>query len=471
VAKGGAVRRHLRIPNPIHYLGLAEHVVEHWEPLRAACDSSPYSLTKTILDGDRALNVANTLRDRVEHRARVRADGRYLVRADITRFYSSIYTHSLPWAVLGKAEAKARFQAGTLAGHWSDALDRRVRKLNGEQTAGIPIGPDISLLIAEALLANVDNQVHRRHPTIEGIRYIDDYEFTTHTRDEADAVLSTLQGALRELELELNTSKTAICELPVPLTEDWVAELRRHRIEPRRPAAQREDLTEYFGAVFRTMRNNPEEQVLKYALGRLKHLVVHPDNWKLFEFLVQQCVGADPSCLPLIGAEVEYYRFFDRELNPKWREILNKIIVRQLPFGNASEAAWAMSLLLQFKLSMPPDVAKVVATTDDSVAASMAMLLAQSDLAPWGELDGLRRFLEPEYLNKSQWLVCYEASVWHWLGMTPAMLSSQPWFAYLAQGPQEQIVTFLNPHATLARTEKRDPDDDDDEDDDEDESY
>lgn len=458
LGKGGAVRRQLRLPNPVHFYRLAEHVVGHWEPLRQASTSSPYSLTGPELVGDRALNLANSLRARVGHRARIRADGRYLVRADVTRFYSSIYTHSVPWAVLGKDEAKRRFNTNTLSGEWSDKLDRLVRKLNGDQTAGIPIGPDTSLLIAEILLGAVDREVNLIHPNIQGIRYIDDYEFVTHTRDEAEAVLGSLQVALRAFELELNASKTAICELPVWLTEGWVSALRRHHIEQEKPVAQHEDLAGYFGTAFQMMKDHPEEQVLKYALGRVKHLEVHPDNWTFYEHLLQQCAGADPSCLPLVGADLEYYRHQGRTLNPRWGAVLNRVVARQLPLGYSSEAAWAMCLLLQFALAMSADAAAAVGKTDDSVAAIMGALLARAGLVPWTSLAGLQRFVHPQHLYGQQWLWCYEASIWQWLGGSSSVLAGDPWFGYFAQGASDDIVTFVNPGATVAPADKYDAD-------------
>ncbi len=33
---------------------------------------------------------------------------RYLVKADISTCFPSIYTHSIPWALIGKDDAKAR---------------------------------------------------------------------------------------------------------------------------------------------------------------------------------------------------------------------------------------------------------------------------------------------------------------------------------------------------------------------------
>jgi hypothetical protein len=466
VPKGGAIRRNLRLPNPVHFYGLAKHIVDHWEPLKNIFDLSPYSLTKPTLSGDRAFSRASSLRSRVEHRARIRAEGRYLIRADIARFYASIYTHSLPWAVLGKSEAKRQFINKTLSQEWSDKLDKLVRKLNGDQTAGIPVGPDTSLLLAEVLLGRVDAEVERRHPRVQGIRYIDDYEFVTQTRDEAEAVLSTLQSTLRTMELELSATKTSIVELPACLTESWASRLRRYPIDNERPFAQHEDLSGYFDLLFQTMKEFPEEQVLKYAIGRLSRMVIHEDNWTFFEHLLQQCIGVDPSCLPQIGSDVEYYRQCGHPLNEKWRALLNRVVMRQLPIGNAHEAAWAMSLLLQLNLPMAEQAAKNVEGTDDSIVALMGALLANAQLCAWQDIEGLKRFVRPDYLYQPEWLFCYEANVWQWLGGSAASFSDDAWFLQLFNGPSaDRITTFLNVEARIAASDKsQDAEDGDDED-------
>jgi hypothetical protein len=301
-----------------------------------------------------------------------------------------IYTHSIPWSVLGKDEAKRQYAARTLSGHWSDTLDKLVRRPNGDQTAGIPVGPDTSLVIAETLLASVDAHISRAHPRVNGLRYLDDYEFVTSTKEEAESVLSTLQSALRIVELELNNAKSSVCELRANLTEPWVSSLRRQPIDRSKPSAQHEDLSSYFDIVFKTMKEFPDEQILKYAIGRTSRMTIHEDNLPFFEHLLQQCVSADPGCLPQVGADIEFYRQNGYTINATWTDVLNRVIVRQLRSDNANEVAWALSLLLQFRLPMASDAALEVEKTDDSVVALLAAMLAANNLTSWSSLAGLK---------------------------------------------------------------------------------
>lgn len=80
---------------------------------------------------------------------------------DINRFYGSIYSHSIPWAALGKTEALKQHKAKTLDKHWSSELDRLVRACNRNQTIGIPIGPDTSRVVSELVLSRIDHELKK----------------------------------------------------------------------------------------------------------------------------------------------------------------------------------------------------------------------------------------------------------------------------------------------------------------------
>ncbi len=119
-------------------------------------------------------------------RVELRSLGRFVLRTDVNRFYPSIYTHSLPWAIEGKPKVKAAKAADNLNSLWSNKLDLHTRNVNDQQTMGVPIGPDTSLLLAEVILAAVDEELAQEIPGLRGIRFIDDYEFAVNQRSEAD---------------------------------------------------------------------------------------------------------------------------------------------------------------------------------------------------------------------------------------------------------------------------------------------
>src|SRR5690606_34588468 len=121
---------------------------------------------------------------------------------DISQFYPSIYTHSLPWAILGKEKAKKFYYIkSTQSTHWStllrtnadaklysvcDHLDTLIRNCNEKQSVGLPIGPDTSFILAECITARIDKEIKNKLTNVvhEGVRYFDDYYFYVNSRDD-----------------------------------------------------------------------------------------------------------------------------------------------------------------------------------------------------------------------------------------------------------------------------------------------
>lgn len=75
---------------------------------------------------------------------------RYIVHADISKCFQSIYSHSLPWALAGKAFSKTK--AGKDDSLWQNQLDHFVQNCKYGETHGLLIGPHASNLLAEIIL-------------------------------------------------------------------------------------------------------------------------------------------------------------------------------------------------------------------------------------------------------------------------------------------------------------------------------
>src|SRR5882672_9405047 len=124
MVRAGGLRRHLGIPNPINYTRLCDFVTCNWTNLKQCATRSPFSLTIPV-DGnpERAISPKHTLDDRMSKRAEIRARSKFILRTDVNRFYPSIYTHSIPWAIHSKSVVKAAMAAKNLKTLWSNDLD------------------------------------------------------------------------------------------------------------------------------------------------------------------------------------------------------------------------------------------------------------------------------------------------------------------------------------------------------------
>ena len=286
LGRPGSLRRTLKIPNPTSYLALAREVEQSWAPLVLHFGQSQLSrsIPTMVPNSGRSLVPAVGAPRLPRLRLRIRRGKRYLLRADISQFYSSIYSHSIPWALHTRPVAKAQRNNQAMLGN---RLDSRLRKLQSDQTVGIPIGPDCSLVIAEVLLSAVDSQLQGKgFGATNAYRYIDDFEASFDTLGQAERALGDLQALLASWELTPNPKKTWISELPEPIEENWAQQLLRFEI--RSTQRQRADLVGFFSRCCELAKAHPTAAVFKYALGRLKRVQVHlnPNNWFTLQDIV-----------------------------------------------------------------------------------------------------------------------------------------------------------------------------------------
>src|SRR5699024_9608290 len=155
-----------------------------------------------------------------------------MVQIDVSKCFDSIYTHSLPWAVLGKDQTKFSLNASkkTFGGRF-DAL---MQDLNHKETNGIVIGPEFSRVFAEIILQAVDVELVRKlfeganltHKVdYEIFRYVDDFFVFYNEESTQLKIFETLQQVLKSKKLAINTSKIKHYQKPI-ITEITVAKER-----------------------------------------------------------------------------------------------------------------------------------------------------------------------------------------------------------------------------------------------------
>ena len=132
LARSGTLRRRLGIPNPVTHTALADSIAANWPMLDAHMRASPFSRSAPVpgQPPGRALIWSHDLGARPSLRAETRAAARYILQADISRFYHSIYTHSVPWALHTKPTAKDDRTLRSLATCWIPGCEtsRMVRR-------------------------------------------------------------------------------------------------------------------------------------------------------------------------------------------------------------------------------------------------------------------------------------------------------------------------------------------------------
>ena len=376
LARVGILRRKLSIPNPISYFQLAEAIDTHQQALLGHVATSKFSLTtpQATLGTQRAIDPVKGWGYLPIARSLCRASARYVLQTDIDNFYPSIYTHAIPWALHTKPDAKKHQHN---FGYIGNILDLIIRNGQDQQTLGIHIGPDCSLVIAEIILSAVDEALQNTG-LVTGFRYLDDYEFGFATYSEAEQGLADLQGKLGVYELNLNPRKTFLFELPGPIERPWATELRGIRIR-QEGSGQQIDLIGYFSRAYELSRNYPGEPVLGFALGRMRRNVVVPPNWPLYESSLLHIASVEPGTLRTVVDELCRYNQAGYPVAlSKVADVLHQIIRQHGSVNHGSEVAWAIWGCLLFKLALDDQTATQVAQMEDSVVAILARIHRRS---------------------------------------------------------------------------------------------
>lgn len=413
----GSLRRQLRIPNPLAFVGLARELETQWPQLQHLTTLSPWSLTKPVVSTTRAIDRWHDHRIILLAKASSRAGNRYALRADISRFYHSIYTHTLEWAAHSKQTAKANFALpkGQRQRLWGADLDTRHRDLQDRQSVGIPIGPDTSLVAAELLLARVDERLSEQ-VRCSGFRYLDDYELCFPSLAAAEVALAALQSSLAEYELALNPAKTAIFELPSGLEPTWIRTLRRIRLRAK-GSGQRYDFVDLFDAAFELRRDVPEAHVLRFAMGQIRHTTCLPPNWDLLQDLLLQAVTVEPGIIREVLSELIRYGSLGRTLSTsKIAYALYQVVTTHAPLDHGSEVAWALWTHIQLQIPIDDAELEAAEKMSDSVVVLLALDAASRRLTSRPPSpDVWYRMMNSAELYGPGWLVAYEAAVKGWL--------------------------------------------------------
>lgn len=403
LARPGNQRRSLSILDPFNYYLVSKEISAHKGEIISLLARSKISISKPTIDStnSRAYIPKSSGRAILKVRAKSRSGARFIVRTDISRFYNSIYTHSIPWAVIGKSQAKINRTGG-----FSNNLDTYIRNSQDGQTLGIPVGPDTSLIISELICSAIDVEIQKQGLT--GFRFVDDFEFSFLTRSDADRALPILESILQNFELALNPLKSYTDGLPMPLENPWRFRIKQFRM----PNIITEGkLLEYFDLLFELNGNNRTEPVLRYGIARLRSSTIQ--NFDLLVDLLLQCVMIEPGTLKESLSVIKALGIVVH--GKKFAGVVRSLIAEHGMMKHGSEVAWAIWTALLYKIRVPSTVVNNLKNFDDSAVALLALHACQEGLMPKQVLGYWKHLMCRDSLVNGHWLLAYEADVKGWL--------------------------------------------------------
>lgn len=146
-----------------------------------------------------------------------------LMRADVSKCFDSIYTHTIAWVTNGRTASKNHENRTAMNGTFGGAFDRYMQYLNYAETSGIVIGPEFSRIFAEVILQEVDVRVENELENeglnygrdYEIMRYVDDYFVFLADSSKSTSVEDVLSKHLAHFKLHLNDQKQEHLETPL----------------------------------------------------------------------------------------------------------------------------------------------------------------------------------------------------------------------------------------------------------------
>ena len=438
ISKGKLSRRFLQIPNPKHFSILSDKIVSRWDDYEAIFNLSEYSqsypIPETALDKRSVSTFSKSVAEFRNSLLKTSIDKLIEVRVDISKFYPTIYTHSVAWALLGKDKAKQYFKqkdnldALIASGDtnaelykYAESVDMAIRACQERQSIGIPIGPDTSHIIAEIVACRIDEILKTRFASIrlKACRYYDDYYLYVSSKDEADKVLKGLQLILAEFQLEINEAKVKIREFPFAFEDEFTTSL--HSFDFKK-TNQTNSIKHYFSMLWAFAERNPKKTdwIFKYALRifEFSTIVIQKNSWKVFENLLIKTALVEPAILDILTRIfITYNSYLDAESKEKLKGLVNITIKEHCPVRHNFEMVWALWIAKTFEIDIEEQSANDIIATRDSVSNLILLDLINNSTLVKGspKVAEIEAELKDDILMSENWLLAYESVKKGWL--------------------------------------------------------
>jgi hypothetical protein len=377
----------------------------------------------------------------------------FILSADISRFFYTVYTHSLEWAVRGKDVVKAqranpRGKSRKAQKHWTQELDSALGLCQSRETFGIPVGPDTSRIVAEILLSGV----HKQRPLnsllsqARGYRLVDDFFLGFDTEQACREALTALRDALATFNLQLNEDKTFIVSARSIFIDRWRFELTS--AEPRGSADARTEarnIRRYSELALYHSKNVGNATPVRWATRRLHGMTFKAGNFNLLLNILLRFGRDFPTCIDLVSTFIINNKgaCSERQARTNVEEWVRAIFRSEAKQGHDFEVAWALVICGALGIPVSKVDFRVYSESACSVVFAILGLLNERHLLadPLSSFEW-RAETKKSGLHGPHWLMFYEGVRRKWTKdrAMRAAVTSDPLMSQLL----EANVTFLD---------------------------
>ena len=418
-------RRPLFLPHPASQLALSRVIADHRREIVTAINRSALTLYNTEPDmKNERFFVGIDFKGKAEREAEILARYPFIMLTDIANFFHTVYTHSLPWATLGKQAVKDALEPGAdkkekkqVEDHWSHHLDRAIQRGNSRETFGIPVGPDTSRIIAEVLLSGI----HLNPELVailsgrEGYRLVDDFFIGFDDEAAAGHCRDVLRRTLWQYNLHLNEEKTDIVRSSQFFEGGWKHEIESFAISVQSAAKQRESIQRLMEISLHYCNLRHDPIPASFFCQRLTTIDIISKNFRFVRDCMLRVARDFTGCLKSVVRFVTQFRdqlgdADSRQVLERW---LTQLFAAHTRRGHDMEIAHALVICGILGIPITREAIGLQEREASPVVLAVLGLLAADGLLdePW---DNWRPDPVANVLNGPFWLPYYEAAVRGW---------------------------------------------------------
>lgn len=201
IPKTSTSRRLYKMPNLYSYLNLVYYMDKNQDEFINEFLSNSFSTSKFFNQMGYSYDMT------YEYRKKSLLGGKNLLKLDLSNFYHTLYTHSIPWVIKGKNHAKVK-----TVGDFANNIDKLITNCQFGETHGIPTGNMASRIIAEFYMCKIDKMLLEKGYRYS--RYVDDILFSYNLESEKEAFYRDFNNICLEHNLIINSAKTKVTEFP-----------------------------------------------------------------------------------------------------------------------------------------------------------------------------------------------------------------------------------------------------------------
>ena len=415
------VPRPMAIPEPFAYTNLCNTVSQEWNRIQKFFQFETRNQTHKVsrihlrkIDNNCALfemNYKNYEKDDSPEQELL-ITSKYLVNADISNFSLSIYSHSIPWALKGKNFCKQ--SANRNKALWFNQLDYYTRNVKYGETNGVLIGPHVSNLLSEIILAKVDKALIEKGYNY--IRFIDDYACYVASFEEAEFFLVDLSEELKKYELKLNDKKSEIIPLPLASVKNWVNKLNNYSFlntyqTDGKESLRLKELKSFLDFVIQLfLDENKDSAILNYAIKIIAKKYIGINAKKYFINQIHHLVLLFPYLIHLLDEYVfEAHEITKSEIKNISENIYRYGTKKRFYEANSYTLFWA----LKYDFELDGIVANLRTDAERSEDAIFLLLAYLYEKKLGNRLLEYRKFARKlKYDFDRFWIFIYEVLAW-----------------------------------------------------------